>query len=212
MNAKAVLYDLSIAGLAVTLWLTPNNLTRAIGYSVSLLFSGRAYYTAICLLSKERREDEKEAISYEAEVDFYERLLENHIDSALEIKATQIETNTLERLIPLIAHKSHLERQLEQIASHPELSDQDREAAAKSAIDSAFVESSDNSQSAQPSEEIFRATFPETMDVTYWKAILKALGNGATRDEVIKDILGCTAQSTSLGGHYLDYLKQKFMI
>jgi hypothetical protein len=163
------------------------------------------------LLSKERREDEKEAITYEAEVDFYERLLENHIDSALEIKATQIETNTLERLIPLIAHKSHLEKQLEQVVAHPELSDEDREAAAKSAIDSAFVEASDNNQSA-PSEEIFRATFPETMDTTYWKAILKALSNGATRDEVIKDILGCTAQSASLGGHYLDYLKQKFMI
>jgi hypothetical protein len=47
MNNKAILYDLGIAAGAVTLWLTPADLTRALGYTVSLLFSGRAYYTGV---------------------------------------------------------------------------------------------------------------------------------------------------------------------
>ena len=58
MNTRPILYDLGIAGIAVTLWLTPADLTRALGYTISLVFSSRAYYTGICLLSEERKADE----------------------------------------------------------------------------------------------------------------------------------------------------------
>jgi hypothetical protein len=214
MNAKAILYDLSIAGIAVTLWLTPNNLTRAIGYSVSLLFSGRAYYTGICLLNKERREDEKEAIAYEAEVDFYEQLVGTQIESELQVKSLEIENKLLQRLAPLLAMKSQLERQLSQVSpSHPEISEEEKQDAAKQAIESAFEgekNQSDNS-SVEPTEEM-RKQFPEAMDAPSWKAILKALSNGASRDEIIKDVLGCSVHNAKLGGAYLDFLKQKFMV
>jgi hypothetical protein len=210
MNAKAILYDLSIAGIAVTLWLTPNNLTRAIGYSVSLLFSGRAYYTGICLLNKDRREDEKEAIAYEAEVDFYEQLVGTQIESELQVKSLEIENKLLQRLAPLLAMKHQLERQLAQASpSHPELSDEEKQDAAKNAINSAFEDGV--SDSSNLTEEM-RQQFPEAMDAPSWKAVLKALSNGASRDEIIKDVLGCGAHNAKLGSAYLDFLKQKFMV
>jgi len=115
MNTKPILYDLGIAGIAVTLWLTPADLTRALGYTISLLFSSRAYYTGICLLSKERKEDEKEGITYEAEVEFYDQLLGTNIEAALEIKALEVENKMLERMLPLMAQKTQLERQLQAV-------------------------------------------------------------------------------------------------
>lgn len=210
MNAKAILYDLSIAGIAVTLWLTPNNLTRAIGYSVSLLFSGRAYYTGICLLGKEQREDEKEAIAYEAEVDFYEQLVGTQVESELQVKSLEIENRLLQRLAPLLAMKHQLERQLAQTSPHPEISEEEKHDAARNAIDSAF-EDGLQSDDSDFTEEM-RKQFPEAMDAPSWKAVLKALGNGASREEVIKEVLGCGTHNAKLGSLYLDFLKQKFMI
>jgi hypothetical protein len=205
--SKAILYDLSVAGLAISLWMTPNNLSRAIGYSISVLFSGRAYYTGITLLAAERRNDEKEAISYEAEVDFYEQLVGTQIESELQVKSLEVENRLLQRLAPLLAMKSQLERQLAAISPHPEISEEEKQEAAKSAIESVFEEE----VQTDPTEEM-RQLFPEAMDVTCWKAILKAVGNGASREEVTKDVLGCGAHNAKLGGVYLDYLKQKFMI
>jgi hypothetical protein len=194
------------------LWLTPADITRAIGYSVSVVFSARAYYTGVSLLATERRNDEKEAISYEAEVDFYEQLVGTQVESELQIKSLEIENKLLQRLAPLLAMKGQLERQLAQASPHPEISEEEKQDAAKQAIESAFEEKnqSDNS-SVEPTEEM-RKQFPEAMDATSWKAILKALGNGASREEVIKDVLGCGAHNVRLGSLYLDFLKQKFMI
>jgi hypothetical protein len=212
MNTKAILYDLSIAGIAVTLWLTPSNLTRAIGYSVSLLFSGRAYYTGLCLLGKEQREDEKEAIAYEAEVDFYEQLVGTQVESELQVKSLEIETRLLQRLAPLLAMKTQLEHQLAQVSpSHPELSDEEKQDAAKNAINSAFDEDGIESDNSSSTEEM-RRQFPEALDAPSWKAVLKAVGNGASREEVVKDVLGCGSHNAKLGSLYLDFLKQKFMI
>lgn len=56
---------------------------------------------------------------------------------------------------------------------------------------------------AKPEE--FRSTFPEQMDATSWKACLKALGDGASREEVIKDVLGGGVGAAA----YFDYLKSK---
>jgi hypothetical protein len=209
MNSKAILYDLGISFGAISLWLTPADITRAIGYSVSVVFSARAYYTGICLLTAEKRNDEKEAISYEAEVDFYEQLVGTQVESELQIKSLEIENKLLQRLAPLLAMKSQLERQLAQASPHPEISEEEKQDAAKQAIESAFEGGIPDSSNLT---EEMRKQFPEAMDATSWKAILKALSNGASRDEIIKDVLGCGAHNAKLGSAYLDFLKQKFMV
>lgn len=211
MNSKPILYDLGIALSAVTLWLTPVDLTRALGYTVSLLFSGRAYYTGVCLLSKERKEDEKEGITYEAEVEFYDQLLGTNIEAALEVKALEVENRMLERMIPLMQQKTELEKQLHRVRPmHSELSEEERQQAARSAIDDAFVEAESSSdRPSQISEEDIRKQFPEDMDSVSWKAILKALQNGASTDELIRDVLGCS--QVALGKAYLELLKRRFI-
>jgi hypothetical protein len=211
MNSKPILYDLGIAVGAMTLWITPLDLTRALGYTVSLLFSSRAYYTGICLLSQERKEDEKEGITYEAEVEFYDQLLGTNIEAALEVKALEVENRMLERIIPLMQQKTALEKQLHRVRPlHPELSEEEREQAAKTAIDDAFVEA--ESKCDRPSlisEEDIRKQFPEEMDSVSWKAILKALQNDARPDEIVRDVLGCN--QLSLGKAYLELLKRRFI-
>jgi hypothetical protein len=209
MNSKAILYDLGISLGAVTLWLTPADITRAIGYSVSVVFSARAYYTGICLLTAEKRNDEKEAISYEAEVDFYEQLVGTQVESELQIKSLEIENKLLQRLAPLLAMKNQLERQLAQASPHPEISEEEKQDAAKQAIESTFEEGV--ADSSNLTEEM-RKQFPEAIDAPSWKAVLKALSNSASRDEIIKDVLGCSAHNAKLGSAYLEFLKQKFMV
>jgi dsDNA-binding SOS-regulon protein len=209
-NTKAILYDLGISLGAVTLWFTPSDLSRAVGYTVSVFFSGRAYYSGVTLLSHERKNDEKEGIIYEAETDFYDQLLGTNIDAVLEVKALEVENRMLERMIPLMAQKTQLEKQLHRIQPlHPELSEEARQQAAKSAIDDAFVDASTN-HTAQVTEEDIRQQFPEHMDSTSWKAILKALNNGSSKSDIVKDVLGCNQASEALGKAYLEFLKRKF--
>jgi len=212
-NPKPILYDLGIALGAVTLWLTPVDLTRAMGYSISLLFSGRAYYTGICLLSKERKDDEKEGITYEAEVEFYDQLLGTNIEAALELKSLEVENRMLERMIPLMKQKTQLEKQLQTVYPvHPEMSDEEKEQAARAAIDDAFVgDEIKSDRTSQISEEDIRQKFPEQLDSASWKAILKALQAGATKNEIVKDVLGCNEQSMRLGLAYYESLKEKFL-
>jgi hypothetical protein len=211
-NPKPILYDLGIAMGAITLWLAPADVTRALGYTISLLFSGRAYYTGICLVSKEKKSDEKEGIAYEAEVDFYDQLLGTNIEAALELKSLEVENKMLERMIPLMAQKVQLERQLQSIhPPHPEMTDDERKQAAKTAIDDVFVAESRGNYPPEISEEDIRQKFPEQLDSASWKAILKALQAGATRDEIVKDVLGCNEQSMRLGLAYFERLKEKFL-
>jgi hypothetical protein len=204
---KPILYDLGVALGSISLWLTPWDITRAAGYSLSMLFSGRAYYTGVITLQREAKEDEKEAITYEAEVDFYDQLLGTNIEATLEVKALEVENRMLQRMIPLVAQKRQLEQQLQHLNPvHPELSEEDREAAAKSAIEDAFQQQPTPSKGI--SEEEIRKAFPETMDATSWKAILKALQGGSTRDEIIRDVLACESE---VGKAYFDFLKQKYL-
>jgi len=211
--SKAILYDLGISLGAVTLWFTPFNVTRAVGYSLSLIFSGRAYYSGIVLLANERRLDEKQAITYEAETDFYDQLLGTNIDAALEVKALEVENRMIERMIPLVAQKTELEKRLHRVYPvHPEMTEEEREQAAKSAIDDVFVGTETKSDHpTQVSEEDIRKQFPETMDNPSWKAILKALQNGSDKVEIVKDVLGCNDSTKQIGMCYLEYLKRKFM-
>lgn len=206
--SKPILYDLGIALGSVSLWLTPWDITRAAGYSLSMLFSGRAYYTGLVLIQEEKRNDEKEAITYEAEVDFYDQLLGSNVDAALELKALEVENRMIERMIPLVAQKRQLEERLQQVRPvHPELTENDREAAAKSAIEDAFTDS----KPKQVDEEEIRKHFPESMDAASWKAICKALSSGATKEEIIRDVLGCSSSNLDAGKAYFEYLKCKFL-
>lgn len=207
-NPKAIVYDLGVAIGSIGLWLTPVDGLRAIGYATSIVFSGRAYYTGITLLSKEKKDDEIEAMRYDAGVDFHERLLE----SSMELKLQQLENKFTEYLIPLATRKRQLEQHLDSIFPHPELSEEEREEAARTAIESAFVATESKSdRSSQITEEAIRKQFPETMDSTSWKAILKALQNGASRDEIIKDVLGCNSSTEQAGQAYFELLKQKYL-
>jgi dsDNA-binding SOS-regulon protein len=207
MNSKSILYDLGIATGAITLWLSPLDVSRALGYSISLLFSSRAYYTGICLLSEERRLEEKEAITYEAETDFYDQLLGTNIEAALEIKALEVENKMIERMLPLLAQKTQLERQLQTVRPHPEMSEEEKEQAAKAAINDVFPEK----VNSEITEEDIRKQFPEEMDVPSWKAVLKALQNGSSKAEIVKEVLGCGEGSARLGRAYLEFLKAKFL-
>jgi hypothetical protein len=53
----------------------------------------------------------------------------------------------------------------------------------------------------------FREQFPESMDSTSWKAICKASQNGASKDEIIKDVLGGSDAAKA----YYEFLKRKFL-
>lgn len=202
MNTKAIAYDLGIAATAITLWLSPWDISRAIGYASSVAFSGRAYLTGISLIAKERRIDEKEAITYEAEVDFYEQLVGNHVDAELQVKSLEIENKLLQRLAPLLAIKHQLDKQLDICIGKPvdELPD---------APGADGVENS--SEVLEIDSEKFRQVFPDALDNASWRAILKALGEGAGKDEIVVDVLGCTPDKKVLGQQYLEYLKCKYM-
>jgi hypothetical protein len=206
--SKPILYDLTVALGSITLWLTPWDITRAAGYSLSILFSGRAYYTGIITLQKERKNDEKEAITYEADVDFTEQLLGTHVDAHLEIKTLEIENWKAQQLIPLLRVNQQLTQQLQQLTPvHPEISEQAREQAVKTAIEDAFQKE----ESKPVDEESIRVVFSESADATSWKAILKALQSGSDRDEIVKDVLGCTEQTREVGRAYFEFLKRKYL-
>lgn len=205
--SKPILYDLSIALGSIALWLTPSDVSRAVGYSVSILFSGRAYYTGLITIQSERKQDEKDAINYEADVDFHDQLLGTHVDAQLELKTLQIENKKLQELLPLIRINQHLQQQLQDLQPlHPELSNEDREYAAKTAIDSAFTQDKDN----QIDVDSIRKHFPESTDTTYWKAILKALQRGHNKDEIVRDVLRCSNSNTEPGSAYYELLKNKY--
>jgi hypothetical protein len=198
-----LLYDLGVALGSISLWLSPWNETKILGYALSISFSSRAYYTGLMTLQAERKNDEKEAIAYEADVDFTDQLLGTHVDAQLEVKELQIENAKLQQLLPLVRINQQLQQQLQNLQPvHPELSEEDREQAAKQAINNAFTEVK------EIDEEAIRRQFPETMDATSWKAILKALQGGSTREEIAKDVLSC---GDEVGKAYFDFLKRKYL-
>jgi hypothetical protein len=58
----------------------------------------------------------------------------------------------------------------------------------------------------------FRQHFPESLDGPSWKAILKAMGEGAGKDEIVKDVLGCNDQTREASLAYVEFLfKSKFI-
>lgn len=55
----------------------------------------------------------------------------------------------------------------------------------------------------------FRSIFPESMDTSSWKAICKGLGEGLSREEIVNEILGCSASEREAGNAYFSWLKNK---
>jgi hypothetical protein len=210
MNAKPLLYDLAVATGAATLWFVPADFPRALGYTLSTFFSGRAYLTGVSILAKEEKEDERNAIAYEAETDFYDQLLGSNVEAEIELKTLEVENRMLRRMLPLLSQKTKLEEQLQLIQpQHPEVSEEEKARAAKTAIESAFEADSTNTNASGLSEEEIRKTFPESLDSTSWKAVLKALQSGCTKSEIIKDVFGCSDHA--LGNAYFQLLKSKFL-
>lgn len=79
-------------------------------------------------------------------------------------------------------------------------------------INALYAEAQGESPEAKESipasgEQSFRKQFPEAMDSTSWKACLKAMGDGAGREEIIRDVLG----GGEVAGSYFDFLKGKFL-
>lgn len=56
--------------------------------------------------------------------------------------------------------------------------------------------------------EIIRATFPENLDATTWKAVSRAISNGSSREEILIEVLQA---NNDIGKAYLDFLKQKYL-
>lgn len=56
----------------------------------------------------------------------------------------------------------------------------------------------------------FRSQFPETMDVSSWKAISKALAEGMTKEEIVTDVLGCKGVQSAAGNAYFDHLHNNY--
>lgn len=213
-NAKMILYDLAIAGIAVSGWLIPSSakldFLKSASIATSVVFSARAYYTGVTLLAKERMNDEKKGMAYEVELEILDASYASLTENAIEIKALEFENKALQLMIPLVQENESLKKLISHYHPiHPELSEEDREQAARSAIDSAFtVEQSKSEQSTQIIEEAIREKYPENLDATTWKAICKALGNGATKEEILKDVL---QDSSELARGYYELLKAKFL-
>ena len=65
----------------------------------------------------------------------------------------------------------------------------------------------DEVEETKPEVVDYRSQFPETMDSVSWGAIQKAIASGATREEIVKDVLGGGSQASA----YFDFLKSKFL-
>lgn len=60
-------------------------------------------------------------------------------------------------------------------------------------------------------EGMFRGVFPESMDNSSWKAVCKALGDGLTQSDIVRDVLGCGESQTDVGNAYFEFLKGRFL-
>lgn len=219
MNVKPIIYDLGVSIGAISLWLVPIDGVRLIGYLTTSVFAGDAYLRGVTLLSRERRTDEKSAIAYEAETDFYDQLLTQTTEAKLEIAALEVETRMLERLIPLVEQKNRLERQLSAIV--PQKSESTGEGLPEDEGSDSGVSYQEKTscgylryhvvEKPEVNEDVdFRKVFPEEMDAVVWKGICKGLGEGLSKADIVRDVLGCSTGQTALGNAYIAYLKNRF--
>jgi hypothetical protein len=213
MKPNQVLPELLIATLSISMWFTPKQLVlmnvdiskllRATGFAASTAFYAKAYLMIVCNWSRfeiEEQREETEA-SIEIETHEYKKAAE------LAIRKMEIDKQVLIASVPLANEMAAIEQK-----QHPELTEHQKEQAARNAIESALT--APTVVEAPPTvvnEDVIRKHFPESMDVPSWKAILKALQGGSTREEIVRDVLGCSDSLKAIGTAYLDFLQTRFM-
>jgi len=70
----------------------------------------------------------------------------------------------------------------------------------------------ENPEAVVEESEDFRAIFPEGMDGASSKAIQKAMGDGLSQEEIVRDVLGCGKSQFDMGVSYYEWLKNKGLI
>lgn len=214
MKTSVVIPDLVIASLSVCLWWTPKELAlfntnvgrlmRATGYSTSIVFFAKSYLTLFFNYSRFDAQEKKQAIAEDIELELYEFRKEQR----LHIEKAKLEHEAMKELQPIFISMRNLEEESEPESAHPELTEEQKQSAAKNAIEQALAPTV-----VQPklSEEDIRKHFPEGGDATTWKAVAKALVEGFSKDEIVRDVLGCNSSNLEVGKAYFDLLKSKFM-
>jgi hypothetical protein len=209
-----VLPELIIATLSASLWFTPKELTlanvaigkllRATGYSASVVFYGKSYLLLLLNQEKFRTVQEKELIEESADVE----LFTFRKSAEVEKEKLKIKRELMEVAAPNFQRMYELEvESTPKPPEHPELTEQQKLSGARAAIEQALAPTV-----VQPkfTEEDIRKEFPESMDGTYWKAILSAMQNGHTKEDIVRDVLQCSGSKLEVGKVYFAMLLQKF--
>jgi hypothetical protein len=213
MKTSVVIPDLVAASLSVCLWWTPKELAvfntnigrlmRATGYSTSIVFFGKSYLTLFFNYSRFDAAEKKQAIAEDVELELYEFKKEQR----LHIEKAKIEHEAMKELQPIFISMRSLEEESEPETNVSNLSEEEKQKAAKNAIEQALAPTV-----VQPkfTEEDIRKEFPESMDGTYWKAILSAMQGGHSKDDIVRDVLQCSGSKWEIGKSYFSLLLQKF--
>lgn len=142
-------------------------------------------------------------------------VIDSEIDSEVEIiQATGKKQLLLEKVKHRLALASKAQRITfmdEMKALLEEFGSPEQELIEADEINALYDEVSEPSDSNKNNElllEEIRKHFPENLDDTCWKAILKSLANGATKQEILKDVLQA---DNDMGRAYYELLKNKFV-
>ncbi len=213
MKPNQVLPELVMASLSISLWFTPkellisgvdiSRLLKASGLATSTVLYAKSYLMLVCNWNRFESDEQKEEIQETIELELFEYEQASH----LAIKKMEIDKRVLQASVPLANEMAAIEER-----QHPELSEEQKQQAARNAIESALTAPTViEVPETVVSEEMFRKLFPEEMDNTSWKAILKAMQSGCEKEQIIKDVLGCNDANKAVGMAYLEFLKTRFM-
>jgi hypothetical protein len=211
MKPNQVLPELLTATLSVSLWFTPKQLVlmdvdisrlmKATGLAASTVLYAKSYLMLVCNWSRFEAEEQKEEIQESISLELYEY----EAASKLAIQKMSIDKQVLEATVPLVNAMAEVEQR-----QHPELSETEKQSAARNAIEQALAPTKVEAPQTVITNESIRKVFPESMDATSWKAICKALGNGSSKEEIVKDVLSCSSANAPIGRAYYELLKAKF--
>lgn len=213
-HPSQVLPELVAATLSCTLWFIPKDLSvaqvnigkllRATGYSTSIVLYGKGY---LCLLLNEEKfktNHEKQLIEESADIE----LFTYRKSAEVEKEKLKIKRELMEVASPQFQRMYELECEATpKPPEHPELSEEQKLNGARAAIENALAPTV-----VQPkfTEEDIRNHYPESGDSTCWKAILRALQSGYSKQEIVEQVLGCNSSNMELGKAYYELLKHKF--
>jgi hypothetical protein len=212
MKPNQVLPELLTATLSISLWFTPKQLVlmdvdisrlmKATGLAASTVLYAKSYLMLVCNWSRFEAEEQKEEIQESISLELYEY----EAASKLAIKKMEVDKQVLEATVPLVNAMAEVEQK-----QHPELSETEKQSAARHAIEQALAPTKVEAPQTVITEDSIRKVFPESMDATSWKAICKALGNGSSKEECVRDVLGCTSANAEIGKAYFSFLQRKYL-